>query len=81
MFLRRFRPMMRIEKLVLVVVAWMVVALNGPWWAAAGAGRDWMSLVTSPAARPEVLSSTVTTSSRFKWSMIAGPRPCLIVAT
>src|SRR5687768_5465185 len=41
MFLRRFRPMMRVERVVLVVIAWMVAALNGPWWIAAGAGRDW----------------------------------------
>lgn len=46
MYLRRFRPMMRVERVVLAVVIWMVAALNGPWWAAAGAGRDWTSLST-----------------------------------
>jgi lipid A ethanolaminephosphotransferase len=46
MFLRRFRPMMRVERVVLVVVAWMVAVLNGPWWTAAGADRDWTSLST-----------------------------------
>jgi lipid A ethanolaminephosphotransferase len=46
MFMRRFRPMMRVERIVLVVVAWMVAVSNGPWWAAAGADRDWTSLAT-----------------------------------
>jgi len=37
----RLRPMIRVETVVLVVVAWMVATLNGAWWSAAGAGRDW----------------------------------------
>jgi lipid A ethanolaminephosphotransferase len=41
MFLRRLRPMMRIETILLIVTAWIVATLNGPWWTAAGAGRDW----------------------------------------
>jgi lipid A ethanolaminephosphotransferase len=46
MFLRGFRPMMRVETVVLIVIAWMVAVLNGSWWTAAGAGRDWTSLST-----------------------------------
>jgi len=46
MFLRRFRPMMRVEWIVLAVVAWMVAALNGPWWTASVAGREWTSPTT-----------------------------------
>jgi lipid A ethanolaminephosphotransferase len=38
----RFRPMIRVETLVLVVVAWLVATANGAWWSAVGAGRDWM---------------------------------------
>jgi lipid A ethanolaminephosphotransferase len=37
----RFRPMMRVETLVLCVVVWLIATSNGAWWAAAGAGRDW----------------------------------------
>ncbi|HKW84400.1 MAG TPA: phosphoethanolamine transferase domain-containing protein, partial [Burkholderiaceae bacterium] len=37
----RLRPMIRVETLVLVVVAWMIATLNGAWWSAVGAGRDW----------------------------------------
>lgn len=37
----RLRPTMRIETLVLVVVAWMIATFNGAWWSAVGAGRDW----------------------------------------
>lgn len=43
MFLRSFRPMLRIEYIVLIVLAWLVAALNGPWWGAVGTGRDWAS--------------------------------------
>ena len=39
------------------------------------------SFVTSPVPRPDTLASTDTTRSRSRWSMIAGPTPCLIVAT
>ena len=37
----RFRPTVRVETLVLVVVAWIIATLNGGWWSAVGAGRDW----------------------------------------
>jgi lipid A ethanolaminephosphotransferase len=36
-----FRPMLRVETLVLVVTAWLVATANGAWWQAVGAGRDW----------------------------------------
>ncbi len=38
----RARPMLRIESLVLIVVAWMVATANGAWWGAVGAGRSWL---------------------------------------
>src|SRR6185503_2706637 len=41
----RLRPMIRVETLVLVVLAWLVATANGAWWGAVGAGRDW----TQPA--------------------------------
>lgn len=37
----RFRPTVRVETLVLAVVGWMIATLNGAWWSAVGAGRDW----------------------------------------
>jgi len=37
----RLRPTIRVETLVLIVVAWMMATLNGAWWSAVGAGRDW----------------------------------------
>jgi lipid A ethanolaminephosphotransferase len=37
----RLRPTIRIETLVLTVVAWLIAAMNGGWWSAVGAGRDW----------------------------------------
>ena len=37
----KLRPTVRIETLVLVVVAWMIATMNGGWWSAVGAGRDW----------------------------------------
>jgi lipid A ethanolaminephosphotransferase len=37
----RLRPTVRVETLVLVVVGWMMATLNGAWWSAVGAGRDW----------------------------------------
>lgn len=37
----RLRPMIRVETMVLVVVAWLIAALNTSWWSAAGVGRDW----------------------------------------
>src|SRR4051812_1605284 len=44
-FPARWRPMFRVETVVLAVVAWIVATGNGAWWAAAGAGRVW----TDPA--------------------------------
>ena len=38
-----WRPMLRVEVLLLVVLGWMVALLNGPWWSAVMAGRDWSS--------------------------------------
>jgi lipid A ethanolaminephosphotransferase len=35
------RPTIRIETLVLAVVAWMIATMNGSWWSAVLAGRDW----------------------------------------
>jgi lipid A ethanolaminephosphotransferase len=37
----RFRPMIRVEMLVLCVVIWLIATANGAWWAAVGAGRNW----------------------------------------
>jgi lipid A ethanolaminephosphotransferase len=37
----RFRPTIRVETLVFAVVAWMIATMNGGWWSAVGAGRDW----------------------------------------
>src|SRR6478735_8112948 len=37
----RLRPMLRVETVLLVVVAWLVATLNSAWWSAAGAGREW----------------------------------------
>src|SRR6185503_2932347 len=37
----KLRPMIRVEALVLIVLAWLVATANGAWWAAAGEGRDW----------------------------------------
>ena len=37
----RFRPMLRVETVVLVVVAWLIATVNGGWWSAAAAGRAW----------------------------------------
>jgi len=39
--LNSFRPLLRIETLVLVVVAWVVATANFAWWSAVGEGRDW----------------------------------------
>jgi lipid A ethanolaminephosphotransferase len=39
--LEKLRPTIRVETLVLVVVAWLIAAMNGGWWSAVGAGRDW----------------------------------------
>jgi lipid A ethanolaminephosphotransferase len=35
------RPMIRVETLVLVVIAWLVATANGAWWSAVDEGRDW----------------------------------------
>jgi lipid A ethanolaminephosphotransferase len=37
----RFRPMLRVEAVVLVVVAWLIATVNGAWWSAAASGREW----------------------------------------
>ena len=37
----RLRPMLRVETVVLMVVAWLIATLNGAWWSAVGAGRVW----------------------------------------
>jgi lipid A ethanolaminephosphotransferase len=37
----RLRPMIRVETVLLVVIAWLVATLNSAWWSAAGAGRAW----------------------------------------
>jgi lipid A ethanolaminephosphotransferase len=34
-------PTVRIETLVLAVVAWIIATMNGGWWSAVNAGRDW----------------------------------------
>ena len=39
--LNRFRPMIRIETLVLAVVAWLMATANFSWWTVVGRGRDW----------------------------------------
>ncbi|HTU64607.1 MAG TPA: phosphoethanolamine--lipid A transferase [Steroidobacteraceae bacterium] len=41
----RLRPMIRVETLVLVVVAWLVATTNWAWWNAVSAGRDWSHAV------------------------------------
>ena len=33
--------MLRIESIVLIVSAWLIATMNGPWWTAAAAGRSW----------------------------------------
>lgn len=35
------RPLIRVETLVLIVVAWILATANGAWWRAVGQGRDW----------------------------------------
>jgi lipid A ethanolaminephosphotransferase len=40
-FRARQRPLFRVETVVLVVSAWLIATLNGPWWSAVGAGRIW----------------------------------------
>jgi lipid A ethanolaminephosphotransferase len=39
--LQRLRPLLRVETLVLAVVAWVVATANFAWWGAVGEGRDW----------------------------------------
>jgi lipid A ethanolaminephosphotransferase len=39
----RFRPLIRVETLVALVVAWLIATANGGWWSAIGQGRDWSS--------------------------------------
>ena len=41
----RLRPMIRVETLLLATLAWVMATMNGAWWSAVGAGRDW----TQPA--------------------------------
>jgi lipid A ethanolaminephosphotransferase len=33
--------MIRVETLLLAVLAWLMATMNGAWWSAVGAGRDW----------------------------------------
>ena len=40
-FPARWRPMLRVETVVLIVVAWLIATANGAWWSAVGAGRAW----------------------------------------
>ena len=35
------RPMMRVEMLLLIVVGFLMAAVNGSWWASVMAGRSW----------------------------------------
>ena len=35
------RPILRVETLVLIVVVYLIVTANGPWWAAMSTGHDW----------------------------------------
>ena len=37
----RLRPMLRVETLLLIVLAWLMATANGAWWSALGQGRDW----------------------------------------
>ena len=37
----RLRPLIRVELLVLAVVAWVVATANFAWWSAVGEGRNW----------------------------------------
>ncbi len=37
----RLRPMIRVETLLLAVLAWLMLTANGAWWSAVGSGRDW----------------------------------------
>ena len=37
----RWRPMIRVETVLLVVIAWLIATVNGAWWSAVGAGRAW----------------------------------------
>ena len=37
----RWRPMLRVETVVLIVAAWLIATVNGAWWSAVGAGRSW----------------------------------------
>ncbi|HEU5134267.1 MAG TPA: phosphoethanolamine--lipid A transferase [Steroidobacteraceae bacterium] len=37
----RLRPMLRVETIVLVVIAWLIATVNNAWWSAVGAGRAW----------------------------------------
>ncbi len=37
----RLRPMLRVETVVLVVIAWLIATVNSAWWGAVGAGRTW----------------------------------------
>jgi lipid A ethanolaminephosphotransferase len=36
--------MLRVEVVLLVVLGWMLAVLNGPWWNAVMAGREWASV-------------------------------------
>ena len=37
----RLRPMVRVEFVVMTVIAWLIATANGAWWRTIGQGRDW----------------------------------------
>src|SRR4030095_9158744 len=37
----RWRPMLRVETVVLIVSAWLIATVNGAWWSAVAEGRAW----------------------------------------
>lgn len=38
----KWRPMLHVESVLLIVLAWMILLLNGSWWHAVLAGRHWL---------------------------------------
>ena len=38
----KVRPLLRVETLLLVVIAWTIATANFAWWNAVGQGRDWL---------------------------------------
>ena len=81
----RLRPMIRVETVVLVVVAWLVATLNSAWWSAAGAGREWsdptnwlfvVAIFVALVALHFVLLAPVSTeTSSMSADIIERPRP------